>query len=94
MSSQTEYYRWTTRDELAFVRGLGFHRLALTRRPAPTAAERIDLMFRYLHALGRRVEWGLIDREDLLNGVAKMIRQLETGDPLPPLADLEDEAAA
>lgn len=52
--------RWTTTDEVQFLRGIGTYRLGEMGSPAPPAV-RLELLEGYRASLLSRVDWGEMD---------------------------------
>lgn len=52
---------WRTADELAFIRGLGFHRGALSRTPTG----RLNLLQGYREACTQRTDWDDLDDDEI-----------------------------
>ena len=64
---------WTTRDELAFIRGLGHW------RRLQSVADRAQLLRGYLEGLALRKRWTDLQREPLECEARLMLRQLQAG---------------
>jgi hypothetical protein len=63
---------WTTRDELAFLDGIG----AWCNDKPVTAAARIFLLTKYLESLKLRSSWAALNRATIEDHVNTRIRQL------------------
>jgi len=64
---------WTTRDELAFIRGLGHW------RRLQSVADRAQLLRGYLEGLALRKKWTDLQREPLECEARLMLRELQAG---------------
>jgi hypothetical protein len=69
---------WTTRDELAFLDGIGTYREGAPGLPDLVSPDaRRDALKGYLVSLSRRHDWGLVDANEVRRHVIGMIARLE-----------------
>lgn len=65
---------WTTRDEIAFIDGLGTFN---NRKVAPTPSDRYILLQGYKTGIHRRVLWNGVDRLTVISHLAIKLSDLE-----------------
>ncbi len=62
----------STKNEIDFLKNLGYH-----RRDGRTEVKRIDLLRQYRKSMANRVYWGGLDKKAIAWAVDEMIHQLE-----------------
>jgi len=66
--------RWTTKDELSFLKGLGTFHVDGKKNPKP----RLPLLKKYKKTIGCRSDWGDMDKEIILAFVNAEIKALKS----------------
>lgn len=75
------YYKWTTADEIKYVKGLGTRK---RQEGINSGLTRLEMLLKYRDTLNQRVEWGDIEPVEVSVVVEKMIvaerRRIDHGD--------------
>lgn len=91
--------RWSTADEIRFLRGLGRWSMAgqqaAQESPRRVQERRIELVLDYLEHMDQRDprSWGLVSRDAVFHAGTTLLEQLEDGEDVPWPQDEIEEAA-